>query len=139
MVEARLKLLDGMAFEATPPSGQRLILDSAPADGGQDKGPRPLELLLVGLGGCTGMDVISILRKKRQQVTGYEVIVRAERATEHPMVYTSIRLEHVVRGKDISPEAVARSIELSEEKYCSVMAMLRQSTKIETSYRVIQE
>jgi putative redox protein len=85
------------------------------------------------------MDVISILRKKRQQVTGYEINVRAERASEHPMVYTSIHVEHVVRGKDISPDAVARSVELSEDKYCSVMAMLRPGTKIETSYRVEQE
>ncbi len=139
MVEARVKLIDGMAFDAETPSQHHLILDAAPDVGGEEKGARPLELLLVALGGCTGMDVISILRKKQQTVTGYEIVVSAERATEHPKVYTSIKVEHVVRGKDVSPEAVARAIELSEEKYCTVSAMLRPGTKIESSYRVVNE
>ncbi len=139
MGEARVKLINGMAFDAETPSQHRMILDAAPGVGGEERGPRPLELLLVALGGCTGMDVISILRKKQQQVTGYEIVVSGEPATEHPKKYTAIKVEHIVRGKDISPEAVARAIELSEEKYCTVSAMLRPGTKIETSYRVENE
>ncbi|MCL5264285.1 MAG: OsmC family protein [Chloroflexi bacterium] len=139
MLEAKVKLADGMAFDVETPSGYHLTIDAAPDVGGQDKGPRPLELLLVALGGCTGMDVISILRKKRLAVTGYEVFVRAERAQEHPMVYTSIQVEHVVRGKNISPDAVARAIELSETKYCPASAMLRPGTNITSSYRIVEE
>jgi putative redox protein len=138
MVEARVKLIDGMSFDAETPSHHHLILDASPDVGGEEKGPRPLELLLVGLGGCTGMDVISILRKKRQNVTGYEIVVSAELATEHPKKYAHIKVEHVVHG-DVDPEAVARAIELSEEKYCTVSAMLRPGTKIESSYRIVRE
>lgn len=139
MVEARVTLLEGMRFKGVAPSGQELVMDAAEDAGGQGKGPRPLELLLVALGGCTGMDVISILRKKRLDVTGYEITVRAERAVEHPRVYTAIELEHTVRGRGIAPEAVARAIELSDYKYCSVMAMLRLATPISSTYHIVEE
>lgn len=139
MIEAKVRLLEGMAFEGDLSSGHRLVIDAAPEAGGQGEGPRPLDLLLVALGGCTGMDVISILRKKRLHVTGYEVVVRAERAEEHPRVYTSIQVEHIVRGKDIPPDAVARAIQLSEEKYCPAHAMLRLGTNITSAYRVVEE
>ena len=130
---------EGMAFAATPGSGHAITLDASVEDGGQDKGSRPMELLLLGLGGCTGMDVISILRKKRQDVTGYEVRVRGERASDYPMVFTHIVVEHVVRGHNLSAEAVRRAVELSATRYCSAAAMLGKVARIEESYRVVEE
>lgn len=137
--EAAVVWRGGLQFEGIAPSGHRLILDSAPEVGGTDAGLRPMELVLLALAGCTAMDVISILRKKRQDVTGFEVRVRSERAQEHPKVYTHITLEYIVRGRNISPEAVARAITLSEEKYCSVHAMLRPSVPIEYGFRIEED
>ena len=104
--------------------------------GGDNDGFRPLELLLVGLAGCTAMDVISILRKKRQEVTDFEVTAEADRADEHPKVYTHIRLIYHVTGKNISEAAVQRAIELSETRYCPAHAMLSHSVTIECSYSI---
>jgi len=101
-----------------------------------ESGPRPVELLLIGLASCTAMDVVSILQKKRQTFDGLQVKVTAERAEEHPRVYTDIHLEFVVTGKDVQPEAVERSIELSQTKYCPASAMLSKAAKITTSYRI---
>jgi putative redox protein len=130
---------EGMAFAATPGSGHAITLDAAVEDGGKDGGSRPMELLLLDLGGCTGMDVISILRKKRQDVTGYEVRVRGERASDYPMVFTHIVIEHVVRGRNLSAEAVRRAVELSATRYCSAAAMLGKVARIEESYRVVED
>ncbi len=138
-VEAKVKLIGGMSFDGETPSGHHITLDAAQEVGGENKGPRPMELLLVALGACTGMDVISILRKKRQPVAGYEIIVKGERAEEHPKVYTSIHVEHVVYGRGVSPEAVARAVELSEGKYCPISALLRPGTKLVNTYRVVEE
>lgn len=124
-VEARVTLLENMAFEGTATSGHTVMLDAAEAVGGENRGFRPMELLLVGLLGCTAMDVISILRKKRQEVTAFEVRGYGERATEHPMVYTHITLEYHVTGRNVQEAAVRRSIELSAVRYCSAQAMLR--------------
>src|SRR5579859_4777368 len=99
-------LLGNMAFRAVTETGHEVVMDAAPEVGGTDTGPRPMELLLVGLGGCTGMDVISMLRKMRQDVTDYEIEISGERATEHPKVYTSIRVEHIVRGRGLNPESI---------------------------------
>jgi len=137
--EARVTLLEAMQFKGISDSGHELVMDAAEDVGGQGKGPRPLELLLLGLGGCTGMDVISILRKKRVNVAGYEIVLRAERAKEHPKVYTSISVEHIVRGKGIPPEAVERAIELSDTKYCTVGAMLRKAVPITVTYRIVED
>lgn len=99
----------------------------------------PMELLLQSMVGCTAMDVISILKKKRQDVTGFEVNVSAERAPEHPRKYTAITLEYVVTGNGVDPAAVARSIELSETRYCSVMATFHDAgVPVSTSYRVVE-
>src|SRR5579864_7916542 len=121
---AQATLETGMRFIASADSGHSVILDAAEHAGGQNAGFQPMEMLLVGLAGCTGMDVISILRKKRQDVTGYAVHVRGERAETDPKVFTHITVEHVVTGHDISPVAVARAIELSETKYCGAGATL---------------
>lgn len=128
----------GMAFRAETGSGHAVVLDAAEHTGGQNRGARPMELLLAGLAGCTGMDVISILRKKRQEVTGYEVHVRGERAETDPKVFTSITVEHVVTGHEISPEAVARAVELSETKYCGAGAMLGKTAALKHTFRIIE-
>jgi putative redox protein len=120
--------------------GPAIVLDHVlPDEERQEGGPRPMELLLIGLAGCTSMDVISVLQKKRQPITGLEAKVSAERVEEHPKVYTTIHVEYVVKGKGVKPEAVERAIELSETKYCSAMAMLRQTAEITTSYRIVEE
>jgi putative redox protein len=136
-LSAAVDLLDGMAFQAVTGSGHALVLDAAPEVGGSERGPRPMEMLLVGLGGCTGMDVISILRKMRQDVTGYQIRVSGERATEHPKVFTHIAVEHVVRGRMLSVDAVKRAVELSATRYCSAAAMLGRAASIEETYRVM--
>jgi putative redox protein len=128
-----------MQFEGVSSSGHRLIMDADDESGGQNKGFRPMELLLVGFGGCTGMDVISILRKKRQNVTGLEMNVNGERADSHPHVYTDVHIEYVVRGKEIQKEAVERAIALSLDKYCSIGATLAKTGAITRSYRIVEE
>ncbi len=138
-MQGAVELLEGLAFRATTDSGHELVLDAAPEHGGADSGPRPMELLVVGLAGCTAMDVIGILRKMRQDVTGYEVRVSAERADEHPTVLTSIVVEHVLRGRALSQEAAKKAVELSATRYCPVGAMLQRAARIEHRYRVVDE
>jgi putative redox protein len=114
-----------------------IVLDHGlPDEEREETGPRPVQLLLIGLCGCTGMDVISILKKKRQSFTGLKVQATADRAEEHPKVYTDIHLEFVVTGEDVDPAAVERSIELSQTKYCPASAMLGQVADITTSFRI---
>ncbi len=132
------KLATGMRFEVEAGSGHHVTLDAAEHGGGHNEGFRPMELLLVGLAGCTGMDVISILRKKRQQVTGYEVHVTGVRAEDHPMVFVEITVEHVVTGHHLQPGAVARAIELSEERYCGAGAMLGKVACLTHTYRIVE-
>jgi putative redox protein len=120
--------------------GPAIVVDHAlPDEDREDTGPRPIRLLLIGLCGCTGMDVVSILQKKRQPFTGLQVKATAERAEEHPRVYTQIHLEFVVTGEGVDPAAVERSIELSHTKYCSASAMLGETAEITTSYRIVEE
>lgn len=139
MVNATVTLVDGMQFVGTANSGHAVVMDSAPSVGGQDTGSRPMELLLMAFGGCTGMDVISILRKKKQKVERLMLNVKGEQADTHPHMYTAVHIEYVVSGKDISEDAVKRAIELSLEKYCSVGATIGRAAKITHSYRIIQE
>ena len=138
VMTARAILETGMRFDAEAGSGHHVTLDAAEHGGGQNLGFRPMELLLVGLVGCTGMDVISILRKKRQDVTGYEVQVRGVRAEDHPMVFVEITVEHVVTGHSLQPEAVARAIALSEERYCGAGAMLGKVAHLTHTYRIVE-
>src|SRR6266705_5563390 len=135
---AQVKLESGMRFDAASGSGHHVTLDASEQDGGQDTGFRPMELLLVGLGGCTGMDVISILRKKRQQVTGYEVHVTGIRAEENPMVFVEITVEHIITGHHIQPETVARAIQLSEERYCGAGAMLGKVAHLRHTFHIVE-
>jgi putative redox protein len=131
------QVLSGLAFAATGESGYAITLDTGIESGGAASGPEPLELLLLALGACTGMDVISILRKKRQVITGYSINVFANQASEHPKTYTEIMVEHVVQGLNVNPEAVARSIELSVSKYCPVNALLSRATRVEHVFRIL--
>ena len=135
---ARATLEARMHFEAESGSGHRVTLDAAKHDGGQDTGFRPMELLLAGLAGCTGMDVISILRKKRQQVTAYEVRVTGKRAEDHPMVFVEITVEHLLTGHQLQPEAVQRAIQLSEGRYCGAGAMLGKVAHLTHTYRLVE-
>jgi putative redox protein len=130
---------DGMSFTGHTGTGFELALDAEPDVGGKGRGARPMELVLMALAGCTGMDVISILRKMRQDVTGYEVRVRGdERAPDFPKVYTKITVEHVVRGRGIAESSVARAVELSATRYCPVSAMLGHTARVVHTY-VIEE
>ena len=120
-----------MSFEGSADSGFRVPLGTVPAVGGDNDGFRPLELLAIGLAGCTAMDVVSILKKKRQEIHAFEVQVHADQAEEHPKVFTHIVIEYIISGKDISEDAVKRAVQLSEEKYCPAQAMFKNVAPIE--------
>src|SRR6266516_6713225 len=137
-MSATVRLETGMRFDAESGSGHHVTLDAAEHGGGHNAGFRPMELLLIGLAGCTGMDVISILRKKRQQVTGYAVHVVGVRADEHPMVLVEIDVVHIVTGHHIQSEAVARAIQLSEERYCGAGAMLGKVAHLTHTFRIVE-
>jgi putative redox protein len=126
---------DGLFIGITP-SGHAQVLET---DHERASAATPMELLLVALGGCTAVDVVSILKKKRQQVSDYRVEVRGERRDEHPRAFTRIEVRHVVRGRGVSEAAVASAVELSETKYCSVAATLRPGVEIVTTYEVIED
>jgi putative redox protein len=138
VMTAQAHLKDGMSFIGSAGSGHQLLLDAAEHAGGHNEGFRPMELLLVGLAGCTAMDVISILRKKRQQVTDYEVRVQGTRAETHPMIFEEITVEHIVTGHHVQPEAVARAIELSENRYCGAGAMLGKVAHLTHTFRILE-
>jgi len=121
----------GTAFAVTANSGHTLL-----TDGASEVGQGPMEMILSGLAGCTGADVIDILRKKRQDVTGLEIRVHGDRREEHPRVYTQIEIVFIVTGRKIEPEAVRRAVELSELKYCSVSAMLRATAQLVCRYEI---
>ncbi len=127
-----------MVFEGSSSKEFTVPLDTSPASGGEDNGFSPMELILLGLAGCTAMDVISILNKKRQEVTSFEVHAQAERATEHPRIFTHIVLEFVVTGHQVDRAAVERSVELSATKYCPASAMLGQVATIEHKITVLE-
>jgi putative redox protein len=129
----------GMSFTGTADSGFRVALGTDPSVGGDNDGFRPMELLAISLAGCTAMDVISILRKKRQDVTGFEVKVDTERAGEHPKVITAFAIRYIVRGRKIDPRAVERAMELSQTTYCPAQAMLSKAAPISLSYEIIEE
>ena len=128
-----------MSFEGAGDSGFIQKMDSDESAGGENSAARPVEFIALGMAGCTAMDVISILQKKKQPVMDFQVKVYADRAGEHPKVFTDFELEYVVRGVDIDPLAVERAILLSVENYCSVHAMLEKSAHIRTRFTIIQE
>jgi putative redox protein len=126
----------GLSFAGTADSGFSVNMGSSVAAGGDDDGFRPMELILTGLVGCTGMDVISILKKKRQHVTNFEVTAEADTADSYPKVFTRIHIHYVLTGKVLDRKAVERAIELSETRYCPVHAMLSQVAEIQLTYEI---
>lgn len=126
-------------FHATSESGHTIVIDGAPEAGGENAGVRPMELMLLGVGGCSSFDVVTILKKGREDVTGCRAELRAERAEEPPRVFTAITMHFVVTGRNLNPGKVARAVELSAEKYCSASIMLaRGGVKIHHTYEVIE-
>jgi putative redox protein len=137
-MEASVKWKHKLAFEGQADSGFTIPMDASEDSGGDNSGSRPLELLAIGLAGCTGMDVISILQKKRQEVEDFEVKVSASRASDHPRVFTHMQIEFIVTGHNIDPQAVERAVELSITKYCSAHAMLSKAVPIEHKITILE-
>jgi putative redox protein len=137
-MESIARWVDGLKFETTFSTGHKMTMDTSPEQGGANEGPRPIEMLLSGLAGCTGMDVLAILRKKRQEVKAFRVIVQGDRREEHPKIFTTIHVTYEVMGTGIDVEAVRQAVLLSEEKYCSVAAMLRLAAPITSEVRVLE-
>jgi len=127
-----------MSFVAETGSGHMVAMDGAPEAGGRNLAPRPLELLLAGTGGCTAFDVVSILKKSRQDITDCAVRLTAERAEEDPKVFTHIDLHFIVKGRGLKPEAVERAVRLSAEKYCSASIMLGKTAKMNHSWEIVE-
>ena len=138
-MKARAKWVEGMAFIGEAGSGHAVIMDGAPEYGGRNIGIRPMEMLLIGLAGCTGFDVVQILKKGREAVTGCEVEVEAERATEDPKVFTRIHIAYRVSGRGLSQAKAERAVTLSKEKYCSASIMLGATAEMSTSLVVVDE
>lgn len=131
-----IDLCGGMRFDSVGTDGVTVLLDSDGAHGGSGAGFRPMELMLVSLGGCTGMDVLSILRKKRQDVSAYRIEVSGKQATDYPHVFTDIAIRHIVHGNALNRDAVSRAIELSETKYCPAYAMLSKAATITSEFEI---
>jgi putative redox protein len=136
-MECKVRWLENMTFVAETGSGHIVAMDTAPEFGGRNLGPRPMELLLAGTGGCTAIDVVQILQKGRHDVTGCEVSLEAERASSDPKVFTRIKFNFVITGRKLSVDAVERAVRLSHEKYCSASVMLEKSARLEYSVRVV--
>lgn len=135
-MKARVKWLDNMSFVGESGSGHSVVMDGPPDLGGRNLGIRPMEMLLLGLGGCASFDVVLILQKSRQNISDCEVEIQAERANTNPKVFTRIHLHFIVSGKDLSADKVERAIKLSAEKYCSASLMLAQSAEITHDFEV---
>ena len=123
-MQATVKWVDGVQFVAESGSGHAVVMDGPPEFGGRNMGVRPMEMVLMGLGGCSSFDVINILKKSRQQVVSCEAQLQAERAETEPKVFTKINLHFVVKGHELKPSVVQRAVDLSAEKYCSASIML---------------
>ena len=138
-MKANVNWQQGMTFIGKAKSGFTIQMDADASLGGSDSGVRPMEMIALGLAGCTAMDVISILEKKRQDVTHFEVNVDAARSVDHPTVFTNAVITYVVTGHDIEEAALLRSIELSATKYCPVQAMLEQAFPMDLCYEIYEE
>ena len=137
-LECTVRWHTGMSFIAETGSGHLVAMDGAPEAGGRNLAPRPLELLLAGAGGCSSFDVVSILKKGRQDVCACEVKLTAQRAETDPKVFTQIDMHFVVSGRELKPEAVERAVKLSAEKYCSASIMLGKTATITHSWKIVE-
>jgi putative redox protein len=138
-MQAKVNWQEGMSFTGTADSGFSIQMDAKKEVGGEGKGFIPMELMAVSLAGCTAMDVISILRKKRQEVTNFEVRVNAERAKEHPKVFTRATIDYLVTGHSVDEKAVVRAIQLTAESYCPAQAMLGKVFPIDLHYQIFEK
>ncbi|HNQ03201.1 MAG TPA: OsmC family protein [Thiobacillaceae bacterium] len=137
-MKTRVKWIEGVCFMAESGSGHAVVMDGTPDIGGRNLGPRPMEMLLMGAGGCTSVDVIMILRKGRQDVLDCEVAIEAERAQDHPKVFTKIHMHFTVKGRGLKPEMVERAIRLSAEKYCSASIMLGRTAQMTHDFTIVE-
>lgn len=135
-MKGRVVLNEGMQFVANSGSGHAVLMDTTSNGSGMGTAPSPMEFVLLGLGGCSGMDVVSILRKMRVEWDRFEILLEAERASEHPKVFTKIHLIYRIWGGDLSEENLKKAIDLSQERYCSVAAMLHGSAEISYDYQI---
>lgn len=136
-MKARVKWVEEVTFLGEAASGHAVVMDGPPESGGRNLGVRPMEMLLLGMGGCTAFDVVMILKKARQDITDCVVEMEAERAATDPKVFTRIHVHFVVTGNGLSDKQVARAVELSAEKYCSASIMLSKSVDITHSYKIV--
>ncbi len=139
MPRAKVKYTDGLQFVGQADSGHAIVMDGDADVGGNNTGLRPMELLLIGVGGCSGMDIVSILKKKREIVTDVEINVNGKKAEDYPQKFTDIDIEFVVKGRKLSDEAVKRAVQLSMDKYCSVKATLEGTAKITYRYKIVED
>ncbi|MBJ6611122.1 MAG: OsmC family protein [Candidatus Thiothrix moscowensis] len=135
-MKARVKWLDNMSFVGESGSGHSVVMDGPPELGGRNLGVRPMEMLLLGLGGCSSFDVVLILQKSKQQVTDCEVQIEAERADKEPKVFTRIHMHFVVSGRNLATDKVERAIKLSAEKYCSASIMLAKTAEVTHDFEI---
>ncbi len=136
-MKAKIVWQEGVSFLGQVDSGHSVLMDGAPEAGGKNLGPRPMEMILMGLGGCTAFDVVYILRKSREAITDCRVEMDAQRAAEDPKVFTHIHLHFIITGKDLNPRQVERAISLSAEKYCSASMMLKATVSITHDYEIL--
>jgi len=136
-MKATIKWTGDVGFSGTTESGHTILMDGAPEAGGRNKGSRPMEVVLIGMGGCTAFDVVHILRKSRQEITDCVAEVEAQRAETDPKVFTHIHIHFIVSGKDLDPKKIQHAIELSATKYCSASIMLAKTAKITHDFEMI--
>ena len=137
-MKARIKWVDGMSFLGESGSGHAVLMDGAPEAGGRNLGPRPMEMVLMGTGGCSAFDVVLILKKSRQEINDCMVEIESERAAEDPKVFTRIHFHFIVTGKNLNPTQVERAIKLSAEKYCSASIMLAKTAQMTHDFEIVE-
>ncbi|MHB8535419.1 MAG: OsmC family protein [Sulfuricaulis sp.] len=137
-MKARITWTGGVSFSGSADSGHSVIMDGAPDSGGENKGARPMELVLIGMGGCTAFDVVHILRKSRQEISDCVAEIEAERADTDPKVFTHIHVHFVVSGRNLDSKKVQHAIELSATKYCSASIMLGKTAKITHDFEIVE-
>ncbi|MFN4142304.1 OsmC family protein [Aestuariivirga sp.] len=137
-MKARVQWLDGRAFVGESGSGHAVVMDGSPESGGRNIGIRPMEMMLLGLGGCTAFDIVMILERMREKVTGLDIALEGDRAAQDPKVFTHVKLIYKVTGFNLKPANVERAVKLSAEKYCSASAMFGHTAKLEHSFEIIE-
>lgn len=138
-MKARIKWKDGMSFLGESGSGHAVLMDGPPEAGGRNLGPRPMEMLLMGTGGCAAFDVMLILKKSRQAVSDCVVEIEAQRAAQDPKVFTHIHFHFILTGKNLQPQQIERAISLSAEKYCSASIMLGKTAEMTHDFEIVEE